>query len=240
LCKNNHYHALSIESAPTPPPTFPHQHTGIAISGSSGFYFSRGATIAKYNPRAPTISGMVANGCSECLVANATLAFVSKLPPAMMLGHVMPPFPHTLIGLGSFANQGCKIVFNKTSVTVFYPNGHPIFKGWWDLDGSHLWQSPLSAPPPPPTHLAPLAPISAGLSATMSAFLPHPSQGFQATSTAGEDISVVFLHEASQSMAMIAQASSTPYNPRTLNLSSISALVSFYHACLGFLFKQTW
>jgi hypothetical protein len=74
----------------------------------------------------------------------------------------------------------------------------------------------------------------------MSAFLPHPIQGIQATSATGEDISVVFLHEATQSMAMTAQASNTPYNPQTLNLPSISALVRFYHACLGFPVKQTW
>jgi hypothetical protein len=75
----------------------------------------------------------------------------------------------------------------------------------------------------------------------MLAFQPHPSpsQGIQATSAAREDISLVFLHEATQAMAMTAQASSTPYNPRTLDLPRISALVSFYHACLGFLVKQT-
>jgi hypothetical protein len=74
----------------------------------------------------------------------------------------------------------------------------------------------------------------------MSTFLPHPSQGFRASNATREDILVIFLHEAFQSMAMTAQASSTPYNPQTLDLSSISALVSFYHACLGFPVKQTW
>jgi hypothetical protein len=157
-----------------------------------------------------------------------------------MSGHVMPSFPHTLISLGLFANQGCKIVFVKTLVTVFHPDGHPILKGWWDLDGPQLWQFPLTAPPPPPVHSPPLAPIAGGLSAAMSAFLPHPSQGFWATSTAGEDIQAVFLQEATQSMAMTAQASSTPYNPQTLDLPRISALVSFYHVCLGFPVKQTW
>jgi hypothetical protein len=39
-------------------------------------------------------------------------------------------------------------------------------------------------------------------------------------------------------MVMTAQSSSAPYNPQTLNLPSISALVSFYHACLGFLVKK--
>jgi hypothetical protein len=152
----------------------------------------------------------------------------------------MPLFPHTLIGLGPFANQGCKIVFNKTSVTVFSPNGHPILKGWQDLERPQLWQFPLTAPPPPPAHLPPLASIAEGLSAAMSAFLPHPSQGFWATSAAREDIQVVFLQEVAQSMAMSAQASSNPYNPQTLALPSISALVSFYHVCLGYPVKQMW
>jgi hypothetical protein len=74
----------------------------------------------------------------------------------------------------------------------------------------------------------------------MSSGLPHPSQGFLATTAAREDIQVVFLRDATQSIAMAAQASSTPSNLRTLNLPSIGALISFYHACLGFPVKQTW
>jgi hypothetical protein len=74
----------------------------------------------------------------------------------------------------------------------------------------------------------------------MLTFQHHPSQDIQATSTAREDISVVFLHEVTQSMAMTAQASNTPYNLQTLDLPSISALVSFYHACLGFTVKKMW
>jgi hypothetical protein len=213
---------------------------GFADSGSRGFYFSHGAPIANYNPCALAVSITVANGCPEHSIASATLATISVLPPATMSGHVMPSFPHTLIGLSPFANQSCKIVFNKTSVTVFYSNSHPILKGWRDLDGPQLWQFPLTTFPPPPVHLPPLASIDVGPSAAMSAFLPHPSQAFRATSPVGEDIQVVFLHEATHVMAMTAQASSTPYNPQTLNLPSISALVSFYHACFGFLVKQTW
>jgi hypothetical protein len=212
---------------------------GIADSSASGFYFSPGTPVANYNSCAPTVGVTVANGCPIHPVASATLDSVSALPPAMMLDHVMPSFPHTLTGLGAFADQGCKIVFGKTSVTVFHPYGHPILKGWRDLDGPRLWQFSLTAPPPPPEHLPPLAPIAVGPSAAMSAFLPHPSQGFRATSVTREDILVVFLHEATQSMAMTAQASGTPYNLQTLNLPSISTLVSFYHACLGFPVKQT-
>jgi hypothetical protein len=41
-------------------------------------------------------------------------------------------------------------------------------------------------------------------------------------------------------MAMTAQPSSTHHNPQTLDLPSIGALISFYHACLGFPVKQMW
>jgi hypothetical protein len=195
---------------------------GIANSGSSGFYFSCGAPIANYNPCAPTVGITVANGCPEHSVASATLDSVSTLRPAMMSGHVMPSFPHTIIGPGPFANQGCKIIFDKTLVTVFHPDGHPILKDWWDLEGPQLWQFPLTAPPPRPAHVPPLAPIAVGPSEAMSAFLPHPSQGFRSTSAAREDIFVVFLHEVTQSMAMTAQASSTPSTLKHLT-SPVSA-----------------
>jgi hypothetical protein len=152
----------------------------------------------------------------------------------------MPSFPHTLIGLGPFANQGCKIVFNKTLVTVYHPDSHPILSGFRDTNGPQLWQFPLTMPPSLPAHAPPSDPLAGGLSAAMAAGQPHPSQGFWATITTGEDIQVKFLRGETQSMAKAAHASSTPYNLQTLNLSSISALVSFYHACLDFPVKQTW
>jgi hypothetical protein len=57
----------------------------------------------------------------------------------------MPSFPQTLIGLGPFADLGCKIVFTKTAVTVFHPDGHPILAGWRDETGPRLWHFPLTA-----------------------------------------------------------------------------------------------
>jgi hypothetical protein len=41
-------------------------------------------------------------------------------------------------------------------------------------------------------------------------------------------------------MALAANSSSTAFDPRSVDLPSISALVGFYHACLGFPVKQTW
>jgi hypothetical protein len=114
LCKHNYYYALLIESAPTPPSTFPHQHTGITNSGSSGFYFSCGTPIANYNPRALTIGITVANRrCPERSVASATLASVSALSSAMMMGHFIPSFPHTLIGLALSPTKAARLSLSK-------------------------------------------------------------------------------------------------------------------------------
>ena len=66
----------------------------------------------------PIVGVRVANGRPECSVASATLALASSFPQAAMSGHVTPSFPHTLVGLGPFADQDCNIVFTKTAVTV--------------------------------------------------------------------------------------------------------------------------
>jgi hypothetical protein len=57
-----------------------------------------------------------------------------------MQGHVMPSFPHTLIGLGPFADLGCSIVFTKTAVIVIDPDGWSILEGWREQDGPQLWR----------------------------------------------------------------------------------------------------
>jgi hypothetical protein len=111
LWKNNYYYALVTEFVPNPPPMLPAHHTGITNCGSNGHYFASDAPVANYNPQAPIVGVHVANSCPKCLVASATLASATALPLAALLGHVMPNFPHTLIGLGPFANQDCTIVF---------------------------------------------------------------------------------------------------------------------------------
>ncbi len=60
----------------------------------------------------------------------------------------MPPFPHTLIGLGPFADLSCQIVFSKHAVLVIHPDGHSILNGWCEQDGPRLWRFPLKATMP--------------------------------------------------------------------------------------------
>jgi hypothetical protein len=51
---------------------------------------------------------------------------------------------------------------------------------------------------------------------------------------------VYYLYGAAQAVALAAHAAGTPFDPPSLDLPSIGALVGFYHACLGFPVKQTW
>ena len=128
LLKNNFYYALSTASASNPT-QLPSSDTGIADSSASGFYFAPGTHVANINSRAPAIGVEVANGLPLRSIASATLASVPSLPAAAMQGHVMPSFPHTLVGLGPFADQDCQIVFTNKDVSMLNPQGICILKG---------------------------------------------------------------------------------------------------------------
>ncbi len=51
---------------------------------------------------------------------------------------------------------------------------------------------------------------------------------------------VTYIYGASQAMALLAPSSKTPFDPQSLDLPSMGALIVFYHACSGFPVKQTW
>jgi hypothetical protein len=321
-CNNIFYYALASEYAPNPPPNILPSHTGIADSGATDFYFAPNAPVTNYNPQAPTVGVRLANGRPERSVASATLASVPSLPQAAMPGHVMPSFPHILIDLGPFADLGCKIVFTKTSVTVYHPDGHPIHSGWRGETGPCLWHFPLTteaaqvalddaSPQPPilstpqcapadvvitprkqkrvsvsarklkrschaavkqhrhtsprrrvtfilPAHHVdkdstiwrrvhpkerttyPIDQLEAHLPAPPLPGQPHPSQEIPVISATGAACSVYYIYGAAQAVALAARAAGTAFDPRSLDLPSIGALVGFYHACLGFPVKQTW
>jgi hypothetical protein len=73
-----------------------------------------------------------------------------------------------------------------------------------------------------------------------AALHPHPSQGILATNTSGIACLVYYLYSTAQAVALAARAAGTPFDSCSLDLPSISALVGFYHACLGFPVRQAW
>jgi hypothetical protein len=51
---------------------------------------------------------------------------------------------------------------------------------------------------------------------------------------------VYYLYGAAQAVALAARNAVTLFDPRSLDLPSIGALVGFYHACLDFPVKKMW
>jgi hypothetical protein len=126
---NNNYNSSLATPNSCNPTHLPSSHTGIADLGASSFYFSSSALVANLNPEPSTVCVRVANGLPERSVASATLALVPSLRPAAMQDHIMTSLPHTLIGLGPFANLGYTITFTKTGVFVVdLTDGHCVLK----------------------------------------------------------------------------------------------------------------
>jgi hypothetical protein len=96
-------------------------------------------------------------------------------------------------------------------------------------------------PPPPssPIQCPAALPLSCPLT-TDPVTQIHPSQGCLAIDNANQACLVTYMYGVAQAIALAAQSSKTPFDPRSLNVPSMGALVGFYHACLGFPVKQTW
>jgi hypothetical protein len=89
----------------------------------------------------------------------------------------------------------------------------------------------------PPSIPSPV--FSSTPSSTACVYQLHPFHGFHATNDEGQACLVTYNYRAAQAMTLATLSSRTPFNPRSLNLPSMVALVRFYHACLGFPIKQT-
>jgi hypothetical protein len=121
----------------------PKNNSGIAASGLMGFYFGPDAPISNYDTLAPTLEVQVAKGTPVRSIASAELASVPDLPASSQVGHVMPIFPHNLIGLAPFADAGCQVIFTQMSVITFDANDKAILINWRETTGSQLWHWPL-------------------------------------------------------------------------------------------------
>jgi hypothetical protein len=84
---------------------------GIADSVSSGFFFSHGAPVANYNPRAPTVGITVDNGClkSQTLHSKCHSSFRFRASPSNNVRPchaVFSPYPHRV---GPFCQPGLQV-----------------------------------------------------------------------------------------------------------------------------------
>ncbi len=104
--------------------------SGIADSGSSGFYFCPHAPVNNYDATAPTIEVQVADGTPVQSISSAKLALVPDISASSQVGHVVAGFPHSLIGLASFVDMGCQVIFTNTSLIAFDQDSKALLVGW--------------------------------------------------------------------------------------------------------------
>ena len=65
----------------------------------------------------------------------------------------MPNFHNNLMGIGPLCDHGCRIVFEKTKVTIFSKDSTELLRGWRETTGYKLWRfspRPGDHPPTPP------------------------------------------------------------------------------------------
>ena len=51
----------------------------------------------------------------------------------------MPGFHYNLMGIDKFCDADYKVLFTKTSVTIFDKKGEPVITGWRDNNGPKWW-----------------------------------------------------------------------------------------------------
>ena len=100
---------------PTLPPNITHSYTAIADTGDSGIYLTPKAPCAKINSTAPQVVVGTSGGPPHRSSASCDV----KLPIPVTKGHLMPNSHNNLMGIGLLCDHGCRILFEKTSVTVF-------------------------------------------------------------------------------------------------------------------------
>ena len=97
----------------------------------------------QFNWSAPSIQVGIASGQSHTSIDSFKLD-LPGLPNYLPIpGHAMPGFHHNILGIGDFFDADCKVIFTKTSVTIFDKNGYPVITGWIDNNSPKLWNIPL-------------------------------------------------------------------------------------------------
>ena len=55
-------------------------------------------------------------------------------------GHIMPNFHHNLLGIGPLCDHDCRVLFDKSAVTVFSRQNTILLRGHRETTGAKLWR----------------------------------------------------------------------------------------------------
>ena len=84
------------------------------------------APCANINPYAHQVVVGTAGGPPHVYLALCDL-LLPEIP--IKSSHIMPNFHHNLMGIGKFCDHNCRVLFEKTSITVFSQYNYVILRG---------------------------------------------------------------------------------------------------------------
>ena len=119
--------------------------SAIADTGASGNFWGQDAEghITNVDPEAPSISVDTATGEGARSSASADHCIPNLPEDFPREGHVMPSFPHSLMGIAPICNAGYKVEFLDVDVVVRADCGRTILTGWRDKKPPRLWRFDL-------------------------------------------------------------------------------------------------
>ena len=110
--------------------------TAIADLVASGWYLVPDAPVSNVNAHALKVRVGTATGQPQEFEAICELP-LDDIPPGLF-GHIMPSFPHNILGIGIMCDKDCKVLFTKRSV-IIYDKNKRLFLIWWrETDGAKL------------------------------------------------------------------------------------------------------
>eukprot|EP00804_Cyclotella_cryptica_P001437 CCRYP_003680-RA/>CCRYP_003680-RA protein AED:0.63 eAED:0.34 QI:0/0/0/1/1/1/2/0/664 len=124
---SNPYRCLAVPASPPRGSAAQTSDTAILDSGASNIYFAPDVPVTNVNPMAPTSTVTNAAGAQH-----HSSAHVDHLLPTLPAcsGKIMPSFKHTLFGVRPLCDNGCRVLFDSASVTIYdKTNNSVLLKG---------------------------------------------------------------------------------------------------------------
>ena len=120
--------------SPTPIPT---SDTAIFETVASVLYLSADVPYSEKSPSAPPII-LVTATCHIQKYTATCRTLTTHLPDPLHNCHIFPNFNNSLVGIGTFCDADCKVLFTKDMVAVFDPAVDTIIIGWQEIHQAQL------------------------------------------------------------------------------------------------------
>ena len=102
----------------------PDLESDISDTGATSIYLTPKAPCTNTNPNAPKI--LVGTAGGPPLISSTSCDLLLPNLPHIS-GHIMPQFHHNIMGIGPLCDHGCRVLFEKNTVTVYSRDENVLF-----------------------------------------------------------------------------------------------------------------